>query len=294
MDVSIIFVNYKTKDLTINAIKSVFKKTKDLEFEIFVVDNNSQDGSIEAIEKEFSKVNVIKNPTNAGFGAANNLAIKKAQGKYVLCLNTDTLLINNAIKIMFDYMESNPDVGACGGQLYDSNLQKNPSVGNYTNIYYCLSLLGLQNNKQYAKKHLPLIDPVLYDNNCYITNIHGANIFIRKSVLDSIGLFDERFFMYQEDTDLCKRINDSGYKLAFVKDAEIIHFDGGSYNVKTERLIQMQKSLFIYFNKHYPKQLLFVKILYLLGYLKNLIYKPEKKKYCQMINFIWTSIFSKT
>ena len=91
MDVSIIFVNYKTKDLTINAIKSVIEKTQEIKFEIFVIDNNSQDGSIEAIEKEFPNVNIIKNPVNAGFGAANNLAIKQANGKYILCLNTDTL-----------------------------------------------------------------------------------------------------------------------------------------------------------------------------------------------------------
>ena len=105
MDVSIILVNYKTKDLTINAIKSVIEKTQGINFEIFVVDNNSKDGSIEAIEKEFPNINIIKNPINAGFGAANNLAINQAKGKYILCLNTDTLLINNAIKIMYNFME---------------------------------------------------------------------------------------------------------------------------------------------------------------------------------------------
>ena len=85
-DVSIIFVNYKTKDLTINAIKSVYEKTEGINFEIFVVDNNSQDGSIEAIEEEFPQINIIRNPVNSGFGAANNLAIKQANGKYILCL----------------------------------------------------------------------------------------------------------------------------------------------------------------------------------------------------------------
>ena len=105
MDVSIIFVNYKTKDLTINAINSVIEKTEGVDYEIFVVDNASNDGSIEAIEQEFSNINIIKNPINSGFGSANNLAIKQAKGKYIFCLNTDTLLVNNAIKIMFDFME---------------------------------------------------------------------------------------------------------------------------------------------------------------------------------------------
>jgi GT2 family glycosyltransferase len=97
MDVSIIFVNYKTKDFTINAIKSVIEKTQGIDFEIFVVDNNSQDGSIEAIEQNFPNINIIKNTTNKGFGAANNIAIKQAKGKYIFCLNTDTLFIISLI-----------------------------------------------------------------------------------------------------------------------------------------------------------------------------------------------------
>ena len=98
MDVSIIFVNYKTKDLTIDAINSVIEKTDGLDYEIFVVDNASNDGSIETIEQTFPDINIIESDINGGFGYANNLAIKQAKGKYVLCLNTDTLLVNNAIK----------------------------------------------------------------------------------------------------------------------------------------------------------------------------------------------------
>ena len=126
MDVSIILVNYKTKDLTLNCIKSIYEKTTGVDFEIIVVDNNSQDGSAEAIEQEFQNVKVIYNKINVGFGAANNIAIKQAKGKYILCLNTDTFLINNAIKIMFDFMEekANQQVGVCGGILYDSNNKK--------------------------------------------------------------------------------------------------------------------------------------------------------------------------
>lgn len=293
IDVSIIFVNYKTKELTINAIKSVMELTEGIDYEIFVVDNASNDGSIEAIEEEFPNINIIKSDINGGFGYANNLAIKQAKGKYILCLNSDTLLINNAIKIMFDFMEEckNLDVGACGGQLYNSDFNKVPSVGNYVDIYYCLGMLGLKKIKQYEKKHSPLVNPNLYDTTCSVTNIHGANLFIRKNVLDKIGLFDERFFMYQEDTDLCKRIINNGFKLFFIKESKIMHLDGGSYNEKIERLQQQQQSLFIYFNKHFPNQLLFVKHFFLFGYIKNLFFKKERKKYIQMIFFILTSIY---
>lgn len=273
MDVSIIFVNYKTRDLTINAIKSVFEKTQGINFEIFVVDNNSQDGSIEAIEKEFPNINIIKNTINAGFGAANNLAIKQARGKYILCLNTDTLLINNAIKIMYDFMEKeqNQNVGACGGQLFDLKHKKQASVGHYMTIQSIIFKPLFSFIKPLSLKYENLINPKYYCPNMQIDNIHGANIFLRTSVLSKIGTFDETFFMYEEDTDLCKRISDAGYKLKYVKDAEITHLEGGSYSVKLEKQKQCIKSLFLYYKKHYKSQLSFLKFIYILGYLNRFI-----------------------
>ena len=105
MDVSIILVNYNTKELTGDCIKSVYELTRDISYDIFVVDNASSDGSVQMIKEEFPAVKLIESPENLGFGRANNLAIKQSEAKYCFLLNTDTVLVNNAVKILFDFME---------------------------------------------------------------------------------------------------------------------------------------------------------------------------------------------
>ncbi len=269
MDVSVILVNYKTKDLTINAIKSVFEKTQGIDFEIFVVDNNSQDGSIEAIEKEFPNINIIKSPVNAGFGAANNIAIKQAKGKYILCLNTDTLLINNAIKIMYDFMEKveNQKVAVCGSVLFNKDLTLGICGGNFPNITEIFWKFGLRNilKKQYLKYKLTLTANEI-DKQSNIDYVTGADILFRKSVLDEVGLFDEKFFMYFEETDLCKRIRDKGYDIKLVKDAKIIHLEGQSNKNTLQKKEISKRSEFYYFRKHHPNQIWLVKILYVILY----------------------------
>ena len=124
MDISIIIVNYNTKKLIKNCLKSVFEKTQGINFEVYVVDNNSRDGSCEMIEQDFPQVKLIKNTKNKGFGAANNIAIRESNAKYVFLLNSDTILLNNAIKIFFDFMEKpeNQKISCCGGNLYNKNM----------------------------------------------------------------------------------------------------------------------------------------------------------------------------
>ena len=274
MDISIIFVNYKTKDLTINAINSVIEKTEGLEYEIFVVDNNSQDGSIEAIKQKYPNINIIKNVVNAGFGAANNLAIKQAKGKYILCLNTDILLVNNAIKTMFDFMEKeeNQTVGVCGGYLIDGD--GNPAVcgGKYPSIIEILWKFGLI---YIFKEQFKNYSSILKSNDKKYTDkieyISGADIFFRKSALNDAGIFDEQFFMYCEEVDLCKRIQEKGYKIKFVDDAKIIHFEGKSNNNSLERKKRSLNGIFTYFSKHNKKNVLLIKFLFILLYFINFI-----------------------
>ena len=271
MDVSIIFVNYKTKDLTINAINSVIEKTEDLEYEVFVVDNNSQDGSIEAIGQEFPNINIIKNSINAGFGTANNLAIKQARGKYILCLNTDTLLVNNAIKIMFDFMEKeeNQQVGVCGGYLTDKDLNSIHCGGRLPNLKEIFWKFGLKQifKKYYSNNIKMLLNSDEKDLNKKLEYITGADIFFRKSVLDKVGLFDENIFMYCEETDLCKRIKDAGYEVKFVEDAKIIHLEGQSIKQSLQRKKWFKESQVYYFKKHHPQQVWLVKAIYITLYL---------------------------
>ena len=286
MDVSIIFVNYKTKDFTINAIKSVIEKTQGIDFEIFVVDNNSQDGSIEAIEQNFPNINIKKNTTNKGFGAANNIAIKQAKGKYIFCLNTDTLLINNAIKIMFEFMEKieNQNVGVCGGYLYDSNSNPAAAGGHFPNIVDLLYKFKFLPKSLYLKYGMSLTSNYL-EKIEKIDHIIGADIFFRKSVLDEIGLFDEKYFMYLEETDLCFRIKKAGYNVKFVKDAKIIHFEGkSSKNLNTKKLFKT--SQFIFLKKNSPILVLPFKILYSILYLIDWIILKNNDSN-ELLKIIW-------
>lgn len=240
--VSIIIVNYNTKELTKNAIQSVFDKTENIDYEIIVIDNASQDGSVEDLKNTFQeKIKIIESKENLGFGRANNLGIKQAQGKYVFLLNSDTELINNAIKIFYDYMEQNENVGVCGGNLYNKNNEPTTSYCMYRNtitsylywrfIQICSKFFAIFNGKKFYCNFN-------YSNKVkevgYIT---GADMFIRKSVLEKSGLFDESIFMYSEDIDLNFRIREQGYKIKSIPQAKIYHIENASFKVDTDENI---------------------------------------------------------
>ena len=244
MDISIILVNYNTKQLTLDCLSSIYEKTTGVEFEVFVVDNASCDDSTSAIKAAFPQVKLIENPENIGFGRANNIAIKQSNGKYVFLLNTDTALINNAIKVLFDFMEKSPQTGACGGNLFDAEMNPVHSFGLLkTPKNYIFRLLGLRYLCKRKKN----------DTNRgelqQVGQIIGADLMLRKSVLDEIGIFDERFFLYFEESELQFRIKKAGYEIFYIPDAFIFHFEGGSSknNKKIRRQIITQ-SEYLYFS----------------------------------------------
>lgn len=228
IDVSIIFVNYKTPQMTADAINSVFDKTEGFNLEVLVVENASNDGSAEFLRKEFGdRIILIESPDNRGFGAGNNQAIRKARGKYIFLLNTDTLLINNAIKIMFDFMENNPTAGVCGANMYDKDLKPANSFGFfYKNTGVIKRILGMLRNRIFYKRKRRDFN---YSNRTRKVDwIIGADMFVRKAALDEAGLFDEDFFMYSEEVELTHRISKKGWGVFSVPTAKIMHLEGGS------------------------------------------------------------------
>ncbi len=255
MDVSIILVNYNTEQLTLDCLHSIYKKTSGVEFEVFVVDNASLNDPSNAIKAAFPQVKLIKNQKNIGFGRANNIAIKQSSGKYVFLLNTDTALINNAVKVLFDFMEKYPQAGACGGNLFDDKMDPVHSFGFLkTPKSYLFRLLGLRYLCKREKN----------DTNRgklqQVGQIIGADLMLRKSVLDEVGIFDERFFLYFEESELQFRIQKAGYKIFYIPDAFIFHFEGGSSkrNKKFRRQIITQ-SEYLFFTlcyDFYPKMIL--------------------------------------
>jgi GT2 family glycosyltransferase len=292
MDVSVILVSYNTKELTKNCIKSIYEKTQGLEFDIWVIDNNSHDDSCEMIKQEFPEVKLIESKENLGFGRANNLAIKQSEAKYMFLLNTDTILINNAIKILYDYME-NPEniyVGCSGGQLYNSDMTYQGSTGPFEDINYlykkCLGLNWISRINRFKNiyKKNALNEVVSCDGAKRLPNetdfIIGADMMLRKSALDKAGLFNEKFFMFAEEAELCFRIKKNDFKVMFVPEAKIVHFGGGTTN-KINTSIEVEKmrlkSDILFYELCYGKGKLakFLFIIYYLRYFFLRFFSPE-------------------
>ena len=250
--VSVIFVSYNTSELTINAIKSVYEKTKDIKYEIILVDNNSHDNTIFRVKEEFPDVVIYENERNDGFGAANNIGVDLAKGEYVFLLNTDTILCNNAIKILSDHLDENDNIVACGGNLYDKNSNPTASYSRFFpsiklelnelffNFTACLNIFN--SNFNFTDK------PITFKG-----SISGADSLIRKDAFEQVGGFDERIFLYYEETDLFYRLSKLNHCVASVPSAKIIHLEGGSEQVKEITLERSLNSKYYYLNKFFSK-----------------------------------------
>ena len=284
LDVSIIIVNYNTKELTRNCLKSVFEQTKDIDFEVIVSDNGSTDGSIEMIRTEFPSVILIENNANLGFGAANNRGLDIAKGKYIFYLNSDTLLLNNAVKLFYDYWENAEDkdkLGALGCNLRDESGNYIHSFGTFPSYNGEIKVLWKQNlnifiNEILSFFHIPNLHKThtttkleYFGEVDYIT---GADLFCKNN---EYARFDEKFFLYFEETDLQYRMYLSGLKRLMISSPKIIHLTGQSNNAKREsiyRYISFSSREIIYsrlryFMKNYYKKIPFMQI-----YILSLIY----------------------
>jgi GT2 family glycosyltransferase len=256
MDISIVIVSYNTKDLLPLCIGSIKEKTLGLNYEIIVVDNASTDGSADLIRKEFPDVRLIAGETNVGFGKGNNVGIKYATGKYCFLLNPDTLLINNSLKIMYDFMErnENSNIAMCGGKLYDRENKPAISFGKYpkawTLILYSLPFTKILRSGE-GIVHSKKLDPFIVDF------VSGADLFIRRHLLETVGAFDESYFAYYEETDLALRASRLGFMSAIIPSARIYHFEGKSFKEPLRRRKIMFESSLYFLKKHSDNRLLF-------------------------------------
>ncbi|OJV36705.1 MAG: hypothetical protein BGO33_04215 [Bacteroidia bacterium 43-41] len=258
VDVSVIIVNYNTKDLTINCIRSIFDHTNGINYEVIVVDNASSDGSLTEIENKFPSVITINSQENLGFGRANNLASQYSTGKYLFFLNSDCILIENAIKKMFDYFESQNNsinrIGAIGCLLLDMNRKLNTSYNRFPTPFSQIKRLFIERVNRLFNTHFKLKDRFNYqlDKNYEVDFITGADLFISKDVFTFLNGFDPSFFLYYEETDLQKRMSDNSLKRIILDDVEIIHLEGGSTSRKLSSITIFLNSEFKYMRKHYP------------------------------------------
>lgn len=251
MNVSIIIVNYNTVDLLKACLETVLMYTKDIDYEVLVVDNCSKDDSVEMLMRDFSWVKVILPQENLGFGRANNLAAKTACGKYLLFLNPDTLLLNNAVKMFYDFMETcnhDGDIGAIGGILLTADGQPNNSFGRFPSIKSEIAyLVG-----KILRRQTPLIQSSRLPFE--VDYIIGADLFVETKLFRAIGEFDSNIFLYYEETDLQRRIANIEKKRIILPQVNIIHMEGGSFDgakLTYERFVRAQISFNYYINKHY-------------------------------------------
>lgn len=246
MDASIIIVNYNTKEYLRNCLDSVFDKTEDITYEVIIVDNDSKDGSPEMIKKEFPQVKLIENNENLGFGRANNLGAKVAKGKYLFFLNSDTILLNNAIQKFFAFMEQskNDQIGATGTLLLNEDRTIGHSFGSFPSQtfifktklkYWIYKYFGSEmlRRKPRAVNITPEQLPFEVD---FIT---GADLFVPAKIFKQLDGFDPRFFLYFEETDLQKRMQKLGLKRLIISGPEIIHREWGSF-IKKKRNNQLK------------------------------------------------------
>jgi GT2 family glycosyltransferase len=258
VDLSIIIVNYNSKNYLNHCLKSIYEETKSVTFEIIVIDNASTDNSLDLAKRNFPQVKIIKNRVNKGFSAANNQGIRASSGKYVLLLNHDTEIKGKALKILLDFMGNNPTAGACGAKLLNSDgtIQHQSKRGFPTPasiFFYATGISRLfPKSKLFGRYLMTYLDS---NKTNEVDALSGACILARRQVLDSIGLMDEDFFLYGEDLDLCYRIKRAGWKIYFVPQAQIIHFGGVGSRVRSHKsIIEFHQSMFIYYKKHYKQK----------------------------------------
>jgi GT2 family glycosyltransferase len=248
VDISFIIVNWNTRDILMDCLGSIYKTVTDIEWEIYVVDNNSTDGSQAEVKKRFPEVKLIENETNTGFAHANNQALSIMHGKFAVLLNSDAVLKEDSIKKLLAFMTGNPSVGIAGVQLLNNDGSRQNSIDNFPSTeteIFNKSILRLFFPGKYPSKNMS------YKNPIEVNSVIGACMIVRKEAMDDVGVLDEDYFIFLEETDWCFRMNKKGWKVYHVPDAEVFHLSGHSKKRTPWRSqIEYYISLYKFFRKN--------------------------------------------
>lgn len=258
IDVSIIIVNYNTRQLTLDCLASVYASKTSYQFELIVVDNASRDDSVQAIQTMYPGVRMIANSGNTGFAVANNQGMDVASGRYMLLLNSDTVVQPDTLQTMISFMDRHPEMGASGCKviLPDGSLDKACKRGFPTpsaSFYYAFGLSRLFPDQpkfnQYQLGHLSPDDE--YPVDCLV----GAFMLVRREAINQVGGLDETFFMYGEDIDWCYRIKEAGWGIYYYPRTYIVHYKGGSARRKPLKITyEFHRAMWVFHRKHYAKK----------------------------------------
>lgn len=256
-DVSIVIVNWNTRDLLRGCLTSIRAQTT-LPHEVIVVDNASSDGSAAMVAAEFPGVRLIANTTNRGFAAANNQGLAIAGGRHLLLLNPDTIILDQAIDRMLGWLARHPDVGCVGCQVLEKpGVIQRTCFADHSPLNLLVTGVGLMR----LSRWLPILGQHWYldwdrRTEREVDVVTGMFMLVPRPVFERVGYLDEAFFVYAEEADWCRRIRKAGWRCVFTPVAQIIHLDGGrksTSQIKSKMNVQLEKSLLLYIRKYYGR-----------------------------------------
>jgi len=256
VDVSIVVVNYNTRDLLHDCLRSITEHGKETETAVIVVDNASSDGSQSMVRTEFPSVKLIENTKNLGFAKANNLGIRASKGRYVALINSDVVVLEGCLPCLVRFMDTHPAVGMAAPRILNADRSLQPSCRTFPSLWNNFSqavglsrlfprssFFGDWSMKYWAHDTVREVDA-----------LSGCFWMLRQKALDEVGLLDERFFMYGEDLDWCRRFHDAGWGVHFYPEAEAVHFGGASSaSAPVKFFLEMQKADLQYWKKHHGR-----------------------------------------
>lgn len=253
-DISIIVVSYNTREMTVEALESVYKSEGDVAFEVIVVDNASTDGSADAIAERLPQVRLIRSEENLGFGRANNIAAEAAQGRYILLLNPDTLVFPTSLQSLMDFAKDQPQARIWGGRTVFADGSLNP-----TSVWRGLSLWSLTCAAFLLTglfKNSSLFNPEAYggwrrDEVREVDIVTGCYLLIETGLWRELKGFDPEFFMYAEEADLCYRGRQLGARPMFTPNSTIVHYGGASETARGPKLVRLYAGKVTFMRKHW-------------------------------------------
>jgi GT2 family glycosyltransferase len=254
-DVSAVIVSWNTRDILRGCLRSVFEQTKEVSLEVFVVDNNSHDGSAEMVRVEFPQVKLIANAQNRGFAAACNQGIRAGSARYTLLLNPDTIVLDDAISRCVRYADLHADVGVVGCQVLENEDRISPTGFSFpspSNVFLALSGLSrvFPRSQIFGRPELSWWDR---NSEREVDVVTGMFMLVRREAIAQVGLMDEAYFVYAEEADWCYRFSQAGWRRVFTPCARIVHLDGGAKSTSQaskKMFVQLQKSSMIYHRKN--------------------------------------------
>jgi hypothetical protein len=248
MDVSIIIVNWNTRELLLNCLSSVFATASGLDVEIIVVDNGSQDGSSEAARKQFPGITIIQNDRNRGFARANNQALARATGRYFLLLNSDAVLTEGSLQGLVAFIDRTPEAGIASCQYIDTDGSRQNSFDNFPTLateLFNKSTLKLLFPARYPSKRRHYREPVAVDS------VIGACMLVRAEAVRKVGVLDEDYFFFLEETDWCFRMRRAGWHVYHLPNIRVYHLQGKSKEKSpVNAWIEYYRSLYLFFKKN--------------------------------------------